>query len=52
MGEMEADNVKNRRYKPKPVQMVWASIWLDKCGRPRRSPLVIMERDSDAPRGG
>jgi transposase len=32
--------------------MVWASIWLDERGRARRSPLVIMERDSDAPRGG
>jgi hypothetical protein len=36
----------------KPAQMVWASIWLNKCGRARRSPLVIMERDSNAPRGG
>jgi transposase len=31
--------------------MVWALIWLDKCGRAQRSPLVIMERDSNAPRG-
>ncbi|KAI1518219.1 Transposase [Pyrenophora tritici-repentis] len=36
----------------KPAQMVWASIWLDERGRARRSNLVIMERDSDAPRGG
>ncbi|KNG52888.1 x-pro dipeptidyl-peptidase protein [Stemphylium lycopersici] len=36
----------------KPAQMVWASIWLDERGRARRSPLVIMEHDSDAPRGG
>jgi hypothetical protein len=36
----------------KPAQMVWASIWLDKCGCLRRSQLVIMERNSDAPRGG
>jgi hypothetical protein len=35
-----------------PAQMVWASIWLDKRGRARRSPLVILERDSNAPRGG
>jgi len=35
-----------------PQQMVWGSIWLDERGRPRRSPLVIMERGSDAPRGG
>jgi transposase len=36
----------------KPSQMVWASIWLDKHGRLQRSNLVIMERNSDAPRGG
>jgi hypothetical protein len=36
----------------KPAQMVWASVWLDERGRPRRSPLVIMERDHDAPRHG
>jgi hypothetical protein len=34
----------------KPAQMVWASIWLNERGRARRSPLVIMERDPDAPR--
>jgi transposase len=32
--------------------MVWGCIWLDERGHPRRSKLVIMERDSDAPRGG
>jgi hypothetical protein len=36
----------------KPAQMVWASIWLDKCCHPRTSQLVIMERNSNAPRGG
>jgi transposase len=36
----------------RPQQMVWGSIWLDERGCPRRSPLVIMERDPDAPRGG
>jgi transposase len=36
----------------RPSQMVWACIWLDKRGHPRRSPLVIMERDPDAPRYG
>jgi transposase len=36
----------------KPAQMVWGSIWLDERGHPRRSKLVIMERDPDAPRGG
>ena len=36
----------------KPAQMVWGSIWLDERGRPRRSKLIIMERDPDAPRGG
>lgn len=36
----------------KPAQMVWASIWLDERGQPRRSQLVITERDPDAPRGG
>lgn len=35
-----------------PAQMVWAAIWLDERGRARRSPLVIMTRDEDAPRGG
>ena len=29
----------------KPQQMVWAAIWLDERGRPRRSKLVIMNRD-------
>jgi hypothetical protein len=32
--------------------MVWGCIWLDERGRPRRSLLVIMERDPDALRGG
>jgi hypothetical protein len=32
----------------KPQQMVWAAIWLDERGRPRRSKLVIMNRDPDA----
>jgi hypothetical protein len=32
--------------------MVWACIWLDERGRPRRSKLVIMERDPDAQHGG
>jgi transposase len=36
----------------KPAQMVWGAIWLDERGQPRRSPLVIMDRDPDAPRGG
>jgi transposase len=36
----------------RPSQMVWGCIWLDERGRPRRSPLVIMERDPDAPHGG
>jgi hypothetical protein len=36
----------------KPAQMVWASIWLDKCSHPRRRQLVIMEQDLNAPRGG
>lgn len=35
-----------------PAQMVWGAIWLDARGQPRHSPLVIMERDPDAPRGG
>lgn len=30
-------------------QIVWGAIWLDERGRGRRSPLVIMERDGDAP---
>jgi transposase len=36
----------------KPAQMVWGSIWIDRRGRARRSRLVIMERDLDAPRHG
>jgi transposase len=36
----------------KPAQMVWGSVWLDERGRPHRSELVIMDRDSDAPKGG
>lgn len=36
----------------KPAQIVWGSIWLDERGHARRSKLVIMERDPDAPRGG
>jgi transposase len=36
----------------KPAQMVWALVWLDKRGRPRRSKLIIMQRDLDAPKGG
>jgi transposase len=36
----------------KPQQMVWAAIWLDERGHPRRSKLVIMNRDPDAPKRG
>jgi transposase len=36
----------------KPAQMVWAAIWLDERGCPRRSDLIIMQRDPDAPHGG
>jgi transposase/transposase-like protein len=36
----------------RPAQMVWASVWLDERGHPRRSPLVIMERDLNAPKHG
>jgi transposase len=35
-----------------PAQMVWASVWMDHRGRVRRSPLVIMTRDPNAPRNG
>lgn len=35
-----------------PSQMVWGAIWLDNRGKPRRSPLVIMERDPNASKGG
>jgi transposase len=35
-----------------PSQMVWAAIWIDERGVARRSPLIIMQRDSDAPHGG
>jgi len=36
----------------KLAQMVWGAIWLDERSRPRRSKLVIIERDPDAPRCG
>jgi hypothetical protein len=36
----------------KPAQMVWGSIWVDEREHVRRSNLVIMERDSNAPRSG
>lgn len=36
----------------KPAQMVWAAIWLDERGCSRRSDLIIMQRDPDAPHGG
>ena len=35
-----------------PAQMVWACIWIDRNGRTKRSPLVIMERDPNAPNHG
>ena len=35
-----------------PQQMVWASIWIDSNGRTKRSPIIIMERDTSAPRYG
>jgi hypothetical protein len=36
----------------KPAQMVWAAIWLDERGCPRRSDLIIMRRDPDALHSG
>jgi transposase len=36
----------------KPAQMVWASVWLDECGHPCCSELVIIEHNPDTPRGG
>jgi hypothetical protein len=36
----------------KPTQMVWACVWLDETGHPRRSRLVIMERDPNAKERG
>jgi transposase len=35
-----------------PQQMVWASIWINSNGRTKRSPLIIIERDIEAPRNG
>jgi hypothetical protein len=35
-----------------PQTMVWALIWLNERGHPRRSDLVIVERGDDAPQGG
>lgn len=35
-----------------PAQMVWAAVWLDDRGQPRRSELIIMERDPNAPNSG
>jgi hypothetical protein len=40
------------RTSRKPAHMVWASVWLDERERPRRSALVIMERNPNAPRCG
>jgi hypothetical protein len=34
----------------KPAQMMWASIWVDERGCARRSDLVIMDRDFNAPK--
>jgi transposase len=36
----------------KPAQMVWASVWLDERGHPRKSNLVIMNRDQQAKKTG
>jgi hypothetical protein len=36
------------RTSRKPAQMVWACVWLDERGHPRRSKLVIMKRDPNA----
>jgi transposase len=36
----------------KPARMVWACVWLDERGRPRRSKLIIMERDPNAKKRG
>jgi hypothetical protein len=36
----------------KPAQIVWVSVWLDELGVARRSKLIIMERDIDAPKRG
>jgi transposase len=36
----------------KPAQMVWASIWVDERGCARKSDLVIMDRDFNAPKHG
>jgi transposase len=33
-------------------QMVWGAIWLDNRGRPRRSELVIMDRDFESKKTG
>jgi hypothetical protein len=32
--------------------MVWAAVWVDERGRGRRSPLVLMDRDTNAPKSG
>jgi hypothetical protein len=31
-----------------PAQIVWGCIWLDESGMPRRSDLVIIERDPNS----
>jgi hypothetical protein len=36
----------------KPAQMVWASIWVDERGCARKSDLVIMDCDFNAPKHG
>jgi hypothetical protein len=52
----------DEKYDPKMIderpkgkqlsQMVWGSIWIDRRGRPCRSPLIIMERDPTTHRNG
>ena len=42
------DKIQEKEKGKKLSQMVWASIWVDNQGRPRRSELIIMERDPDA----
>jgi hypothetical protein len=45
------DKIQEKEKSKSIRQMVWASIWIDERGKPRRSELA-MERDPEAPREG
>jgi hypothetical protein len=46
------NKVQEKETGKKLRQMVWAMIWLDERGQPRRSELLIMERDFETKKQG